>query len=59
MPKKLPSPSGVGPGAGRDSAPPVADDGAAERQERLPFPIVAVGASAGGIEAVCELLGAC
>ncbi|MCP6390646.1 hypothetical protein NL487_27375, partial [Klebsiella pneumoniae] len=41
-------------GAERLSAPP--DDA---RQPRLPFPVVGIGASAGGLEAYTEFLQAC
>src|SRR5690348_16790340 len=40
------------------AAPPVEDDGSDHSQPALPFPVVCVGASAGGLEAFTQLLGA-
>ena len=40
------------------AAPPTDDDGSDRSQPALPFPVVCVGASAGGLEAFTQLLGA-
>jgi len=50
MARKLPPSRAATSDTDRDGAPDAADDDD-ERQDRLPFPIVAIGASAGGIEA--------
>ena len=55
MPKKPSPPRAAKPRTGRPVPPPAAD-GDGEADDRVPFPIVAIGASAGGIEAVSELL---